>query len=140
MKLHAVDVFIILCYFLTVILIGLWVSRRGAKDLDSYFLGSKSLPWYLLGISDASGMFDISGTMWMVSRTPQASGWLESHMGRATCSQANGWYPSERPCLVKRVDLARGPRTLNCPWRPGKTTVRWFRRTDRSKGLSRSCW
>ncbi len=66
MKLHALDIAIILGYFLTVILIGLWVSRRGAKDLDSYFLGSKSLPWYLLGISDASGMFDISGTMWMV--------------------------------------------------------------------------
>jgi Na+/proline symporter len=66
MKLHAVDIAIILGYFAAVILIGLWVSRRGAKDLDSYFLGSKSLPWYLLGISDASGMFDISGTMWMV--------------------------------------------------------------------------
>ena len=66
MKLHAIDLAIILGYFLTVILIGLWVSRRGAKDLNSYFLGSKSLPWYLLGISDASGMFDISGTMWMV--------------------------------------------------------------------------
>ena len=66
MKLHPVDLAIILGYFLTVILIGLWVSRRGAKDLNSYFLGSKSLPWYLLGISDASGMFDISGTMWMV--------------------------------------------------------------------------
>jgi solute:Na+ symporter, SSS family len=34
--------------------------------LNSYFLGGKSLPWYLLGISDASGMFDISGTMWLV--------------------------------------------------------------------------
>ena len=66
MNLHGLDLAIILGYFLTVILIGLWVSRRGAKDLDSYFLGSKSLPWYLLGVSDASGMFDISGTMWMV--------------------------------------------------------------------------
>jgi len=66
MKLHAVDIAIILGYFLVVISVGLWVSRRGAKDLDSYFLGGKKLPWYLLGISDASGMFDISGTMWMV--------------------------------------------------------------------------
>ena len=66
MKLHAVDLFIIVAYFLTVISIGLWVSRRGAKDLDSYFLGGRSLPWYLLGVSDASGMFDISGTMLMV--------------------------------------------------------------------------
>lgn len=66
MKLHAIDLVIIVAYFATVILIGLWVSRRGSKDLDAYFLGGKSLRWYLLGISDASGMFDISGTMWMV--------------------------------------------------------------------------
>ena len=66
MKLHSLDIAIIGVYFVTTILIGLWVSRRGAKDLDSYFLGGKSLPWYLLGISDASGMFDISGTMLMV--------------------------------------------------------------------------
>ena len=66
MKLHALDLAIIVIYFVTVILIGLWVSRRGSKDLNSYFLGGKSLPWWILGISDASGMFDISGTMWLV--------------------------------------------------------------------------
>src|ERR1017187_7282267 len=66
MKLHTLDLAIIVAYFVTVILIGLWVSRRGSKDMDSYFLGGKSLRWYLLGISDASGMFDISGTMWLV--------------------------------------------------------------------------
>src|SRR5580692_4618698 len=66
MKLHTFDLAIIVIYFVAVIVIGLHVSRRGAKDLDSYFLGGKSLPWYLLGISDASGMFDISGTMWLV--------------------------------------------------------------------------
>jgi len=67
MQLHAIDIVIIVSYFLTVVLIGLWVSRRGAKDLESYFLGGKSLPWYILGISDASGMFDISGTMVLVT-------------------------------------------------------------------------
>ncbi|PTY08092.1 sodium:solute symporter [Opitutaceae bacterium EW11] len=66
MHLHALDIGIIVGYFVVVVLIGLWVSRRGAKDLDSYFLGGKSLKWYVLGISDASGMFDISGTMWLV--------------------------------------------------------------------------
>jgi len=30
-------------------------------------MGGKKLPWYLLGLSDASDMFDISGTMWMVA-------------------------------------------------------------------------
>jgi len=66
MQLHTLDVSIIVGYFVVIILLGLWVSRRGVKDLDGYFLGGKSLPWYLLGISDASGMFDISGTMWLV--------------------------------------------------------------------------
>jgi Na+/proline symporter len=66
MKFHAVDVAIIVGYFATVIIIGLWVSRRGSKDMDSYFLGGKALPWYMLGVSNASGMFDISGTMWLV--------------------------------------------------------------------------
>jgi Na+/proline symporter len=66
MKLHALDLAIIVIYFVAVVLIGLWVSRRGSKDLNSYFLGGKKLRWWMLGISDASGMFDISGTMWLV--------------------------------------------------------------------------
>src|SRR5215475_5023083 len=66
LNLHVVDICIIVGYFVAVVLIGLWVSRRGSKDLDSYFLGGKSLPWWMLGVSDASGMFDISGTMLMV--------------------------------------------------------------------------
>jgi Na+/proline symporter len=66
MHLRAIDLAIIVGYFVLVVSVGLWVSRRGAKNLDSYFLGGKTLPWYLLGVSDASGMFDISGTMWLV--------------------------------------------------------------------------
>lgn len=66
MHLHTLDIAIIVTYFVGIILLGLWVSRRGVKDMDGYFLGGKKLPWYLLGISDASGMFDISGTMWLV--------------------------------------------------------------------------
>jgi len=66
MKLHALDAAIIITYFLFAIGAGIYVARRGAKDLNSYFLGGKTLPWYYLGVSNASGMFDISGTMWLV--------------------------------------------------------------------------
>jgi len=66
MTVSPVDIAILLVYFAATILAGFWVSKRGSKDLDSYFLGGKSLPWNLLGISDASGMFDIAGTMLMV--------------------------------------------------------------------------
>ena len=41
MHLHTLDIAIIVCYFVGIILLGLWVSRRGAKDMDSYFLGGK---------------------------------------------------------------------------------------------------
>jgi len=67
MKLHAVDVAIVVGYLLSVSLIGVWFSRRASKNLNSYLLGGKELPWYLLGLSNASGMFDISGTMWLVT-------------------------------------------------------------------------
>lgn len=66
MNLHGIDLAIIGVYFLATVLIGFWFSHRGSKDLDSYFLGGKTLPWYMLGISNASGMFDITGTMWLV--------------------------------------------------------------------------
>lgn len=65
MKLHAIDIAIVVVYFAAMLTVGLWVSRRGAKNMGSYFLGGRSLPWYLLGVSNASGMFDVSGTMWL---------------------------------------------------------------------------
>lgn len=66
MDLHVLDLCIIVAYLAATILLGLWVSKRASKDLNSYFLGGKSIPWYILGISNASGMFDITGTMLLV--------------------------------------------------------------------------
>jgi Na+/proline symporter len=66
MAIHPIDLAILVGYFVGVVLLGVLLSRRAAKNLDSYFLGGRSLPWYLLGVSNASGQFDISGTMWMV--------------------------------------------------------------------------
>ncbi len=65
-KLHAIDQAIVLCYLLVTVAIGFWISKRASKNLNSYFLGGNTIPWYMLGLSNASGMFDISGTMWMV--------------------------------------------------------------------------
>ena len=67
MKLRLADLVIIVAYLITMIVIG-WVLRKKARQNKlNYLMGGKSLPWYLLGLSDASDMFDISGTMWMVS-------------------------------------------------------------------------
>lgn len=66
MKLHAVDLAIVVLYLIATIIVGFWVSKRASRDMKSYFLGGNKLPWYMLGVSNASGMFDISGTMWLV--------------------------------------------------------------------------
>ena len=67
MRLHFIDILIILVYLASTILIGSFLSKRAAKSMGSYFLGGNTLPWYMLGLSNASGMFDISGTMWLVT-------------------------------------------------------------------------
>ena len=66
MIINIVDLVIILVYFAVVVTLGILVSKRAIKDINSYFLGSNALPWWILGVSDASGMFDITGTMWLV--------------------------------------------------------------------------
>ena len=67
MRLHFIDVLIIVLYLLATIFIGSFLSKKANKNMGSYFLGGNTLPWYMLGVSNASGMFDISGTMWLVT-------------------------------------------------------------------------
>ena len=67
MELTGLDLGIIATYIVAVTMIGVLLTKRAAKNVDSYLLGGKSIPWYLLGLSNASGMFDISGTMWLVT-------------------------------------------------------------------------
>ncbi|MBN2682992.1 MAG: Na+:solute symporter [Bacteroidales bacterium] len=66
MNLATIDIVILLSYLLLIIFAGFWISNRAKKNLDSYFLGGKRIPWYMLGLSNASGQFDIAGTMLMV--------------------------------------------------------------------------
>ncbi|MEQ1797884.1 MAG: sodium:solute symporter family protein [Lacibacter sp.] len=67
MKLELIDISIVILYLASMLIIG-WVLRKKARqNKESYMMGGKKLPWYMLGLSDASDMFDISGTMWMVS-------------------------------------------------------------------------
>ena len=66
MILSPLDTGIIVIYFIAMLCIGLAVMRRASKNLDSYFLGGHSMPWWVLGLSNASAMWDITGTMWLV--------------------------------------------------------------------------
>ncbi|KXI27784.1 sodium:solute symporter family protein [Paraglaciecola hydrolytica] len=66
MNLSLLDLGIIVAYLVLSLGIGFWISKRASRNIEGYFLGGKELKWYYLGLSNASGMFDISGTMWMV--------------------------------------------------------------------------
>ncbi len=67
MKLQFVDIAIVFLYLASMLMIGWYYRKKARLNKESYLLGGKKLPWYLLGLSDAADMFDISGTMWMVS-------------------------------------------------------------------------
>ena len=67
MKLTLFDILIILAYLASTVVIGLVMKKRAQRDKTAYMLGGNKLPWYMLGLSNASGMFDISGTMWLVT-------------------------------------------------------------------------
>lgn len=67
MSLHWIDVSILVAYCLAMVVVGFAVERRARGGMDSYFLGDNKLPWWVLSLSNAASMFDISGTMWLVS-------------------------------------------------------------------------
>ena len=66
MNLNPIDLAIIAGYLILTLGLGFWVSRLSSGSLSNYFLAGNKLPWYVLGLSNASGMFDVGGTMWMV--------------------------------------------------------------------------
>jgi len=69
MRLNLIDFLIIVLYLMFTVVIGLVLKKRAQANKSTYLLGGNQLPWYLLGLSNASGMFDISGTMWLVTLT-----------------------------------------------------------------------
>ncbi|MBB1283725.1 Na+:solute symporter [Flavisolibacter sp. BT320] len=67
MRLQLIDIAFIVMYLAMMVMIGWYYRKKARQNKESYLLGGKKLPWYMLGLSDASDMFDISGTMWMVA-------------------------------------------------------------------------
>ena len=66
MQLTTLDLAIIALYMVAIVMLGIWISRQASANMEGYFLGGNKLKWQFLGLSNASGMFDISGTMWLV--------------------------------------------------------------------------
>ncbi|HPG82380.1 MAG TPA: sodium:solute symporter [bacterium] len=57
------DYGIVVVYLIGILTVGLWSERRAKQNIDSYFLGDRSLPWWALGASGMASNLDVSGTM-----------------------------------------------------------------------------
>ena len=67
MRLSPLDLVIVAAYLTAIVSIGVALKRKAGRGLESYFLGSRKLPWWALAMSGSSSYFDITGTMWIVS-------------------------------------------------------------------------
>lgn len=65
--LETIDTLIIVGFLLLVTAVGYFLSNMASKGLEDYFLGGRSIPWWVLGISTATSNFDMSGTMIIVA-------------------------------------------------------------------------
>lgn len=57
MLLHPQDWVILITFFLVVLLIGLWSAKTAGKNQEQFFLGGRSMPWWLLGVSMVATTF-----------------------------------------------------------------------------------
>jgi len=62
-NLATVDSIIIVGFLVVVTVVGYMMSNMASKGMSDYFLGGKTIPWYVLGISTATSNFDMAGTM-----------------------------------------------------------------------------
>ncbi len=62
-----VDQGIILLYLGALVILGIFLRRRASRSIDSYFLGGRKIPWWVLGISGTTSFLDMTGTMVIAS-------------------------------------------------------------------------
>jgi Na+/proline symporter len=57
MRLNALDWTVVILYGTLALAVGLWFARRAGRGTDEFFLGGRSLPWWLLGTSMVATTF-----------------------------------------------------------------------------------
>ncbi len=62
-----IDFAIVFVYIVGLVIVGLYFQRKASNGIDSYFLGNRNLPWWVLGASGMASNLDISGTMIIVA-------------------------------------------------------------------------
>ena len=50
-SLHFVDLAVFVTYMVATVALGFWVARKGKNTAQGYFLGNKTIPWFVIGAS-----------------------------------------------------------------------------------------
>jgi len=66
-RVDRIDLIIIGIYMVGIFVAGFYLTRLASRNIDSYFLGSRRLPWWLLGLSGTASYFDVAGVMWTIA-------------------------------------------------------------------------
>ncbi len=74
--LATIDYAIIISFLTLSLVAGVIMTKRASTSLDHYFLGGRTLPWYLLGVAGMANWFDLTGTAFQVTGN---AGWINSH-------------------------------------------------------------
>jgi len=64
---HWIDLVVIGVYLIGILIAGTYLTRLASRGVDSYFLGGRRIPWWLLGVSGTSCYFDVTGVMWTIA-------------------------------------------------------------------------
>ena len=60
---HLIDYIIVGFYLFAIVLFGIFLQGKASVSIDSYFLGDRNMPWWVLGASGMASNTDIAGTM-----------------------------------------------------------------------------
>ena len=76
MQLSSLDWYILAAFFITLLSIGFWASKKAGKSVNEFFLSGRNMPWWLLGISMVATTFsaDTPNLVTDIVRTNGVSG------------------------------------------------------------------
>ncbi len=76
MQLSSLDWYILVGFFIVLLLIGFWASKKAGKSVNEFFLSGRNMPWWLLGISMVATTFsaDTPNLVTDIVRTNGVSG------------------------------------------------------------------
>lgn len=76
MQLSSLDWYILAAFFIILLSIGFWASKKAGKSVNEFFLSGRNMPWWLLGISMVATTFsaDTPNLVTDIVRTNGVSG------------------------------------------------------------------